>query len=392
VTLRKTVFWLHLLTGVVAGAVVLFMSVTGVLLAFEPQLAAFSERDRRSVPAPAPAARRLSLDALVAGVRTARPESTLTRVLVRADPTASVAVSLGGEDAVFVDPYTGRILGPLSALHRGMHTIVEWHRWLGSRDLGRPITGACNLAFLGLALSGLYLWWPRAWSRRVVRAVTVPDVRLRGRARDFNSHNAIGFWCAPVLIVLTLTGAVISYQWASDLLYRLARSTPPPAGGAAGRVARPEGGGRERRAPALAPGLLETVREHAERRSPGWVSLSVRLPQRAGAPVSAFIEEPVRWHPSPRSQLTLDAATGAVVRWEPFAEADLGRKVRGWVRPLHTGEAFGVAGQLVAGLASAGGAVLVWTGLALAWRRYRAWSGRPRAARAGADPAKVIST
>jgi len=46
------------------------------------------------------------------------------------------------------------------------------------------------------------------------------------------------------------------------------------------------------------------------------------------------------------------------------------------VRPVHTGEAVGVVGQMVAALASAGGVVLVWTGLALAWRRFRARKAR----------------
>ena len=42
-----------------------------------------------------------------------------------------------------------------------------------------------------------------------------------------------------------------------------------------------------------------------------------------------------------------------------------GRKARTWLRFAHTGEVYGLAGQTVAGLVTAGGAVLVWTGLAL---------------------------
>jgi sulfite reductase (NADPH) flavoprotein alpha-component len=41
------------------------------------------------------------------------------------------------------------------------------------------------------------------------------------------------------------------------------------------------------------------------------------------------------------------------------------------VRGLHTGEALGFPGQTVAGLASLGGCFLVWTGFAMAWRRFR---------------------
>lgn len=74
--------------------------------------------------------------------------------------------------------------------------------------------------------------------------------------------------------------------------------------------------------------------------------------------------------------LTLDPVTAEVIRWEPFAAQNLGRRLRAWVRPIHTGEAGGLAGQAVAAGASAGGAVLVYTGLALAWRRLLRWRAR----------------
>jgi uncharacterized iron-regulated membrane protein len=76
--------------------------------------------------------------------------------------------------------------------------------------------------------------------------------------------------------------------------------------------------------------------------------------------------------------LTLDASTAEVVRWEPFREANLGRTLRVLARVLHTGEVGGVVGQLIAGVASAGGAFLLYTGAALAWRRFRAWTARGR--------------
>jgi uncharacterized iron-regulated membrane protein len=57
------------------------------------------------------------------------------------------------------------------------------------------------------------------------------------------------------------------------------------------------------------------------------------------------------------------------MNWEPFVGYNLGRTIRFWVRPVHTGEAGGLIGQIIAALVSAGGAVLVYTGLALAWRR-----------------------
>ena len=104
--------------------------------------------------------------------------------------------------------------------------------------------------------------------------------------------------------------------------------------------------------------------------------MTVRLPQRGATQLTVTLEEAQAMHPYPRSILTLDAVTAAVVQWEPYASSNLGRTLRSWVRPVHTGEAGGMVGQMIAALASAGGVVLVWTGLALAWRRFRARNAR----------------
>jgi uncharacterized iron-regulated membrane protein len=257
--------------------------------------------------------------------------------------------------------------------------VVEWHRWLGSREIGRPITGAANLGFLGLVVLGVYLWWPRRWTREAVKAITLFRSGLGGRARDFNWHNVIGIWCAPVLLVLTLTGVIMSYQWASDLLYRLTGNEPPPAQATAQAT---RDGQRPRSAvadPSRPTVGLDALWARAERQVPGWVAINARLPRRPDGPVTFLIQEPVGWHPAPRSQLVLDPFTAEVVRWEPFAGQNLGRRLRAWVRPLHTGEAGGPVGQALALGASAGGVVLVWTGVALGWRRFRRWRRRGRA-------------
>jgi uncharacterized iron-regulated membrane protein len=394
VSLRPLVFWLHLVVGVVAGVVILFMSVTGVILAFEPQITEWLERDRRFV-APPPDAGPLSVEDLLARARGARPGVRPTAVTLRSDPTASAVVSFGREGgALFVDRYRGVVLGGLSPVHDALHEIVEWHRWLGFRDIGRPITGAANLAFLGLVVLGVYLWWPRRWTSEAVKTITLFRSGLGGRARDFNWHNVIGFWCAPVLLVLTLTGVVMSYQWANDLLYRLTGNEPPPPQTAPPTARDGQRRPREATAVPSRPTLgLNALWARAERQVPGWVAINARLPQRAGAPVAFFIQEPVGWHPAPRSQLVLDPVTAEVVRWEPFAGQDLGRRLRAWVRPLHTGEAGGPLGQAIALIGSAGATVLVWTGIALSWRRFRSWRRRLRSARgiAGASAGQEVS-
>jgi hypothetical protein len=48
------------------------------------------------------------------------------------------------------------------------------------------------------------------------------------------------------------------------------------------------------------------------------------------------------------------------------------------MRFAHTGELGGLTGEAIAGLASAGGAFLVYTGVALALRRLATWRARRR--------------
>jgi hypothetical protein len=55
---------------------------------------------------------------------------------------------------------------------------------------------------------------------------------------------------------------------------------------------------------------------------------------------------------------------------------DPGLRARIWLRFVHTGEYYGYPGQTIAGIASAAGGIPVWTGVALAYRRFHAWRKR----------------
>lgn len=382
--LHKIIFWSHLLAGVVAGLVILLMSFTGVILMYESQITDYMERHVRRV-IPSADGKRLSYDELIANVRKANPEARPAMILVKADPTASVAVNLGRDNTVFVNPYDGQVLGGQSATHSFMRDVVDWHRWLGTEDEGRvtarAITGACNLAFFWLAVTGVYLWWPRSWQWRGLKMSVLFVGSLRGKARDWNWHNVIGFWSSTVLVVLTLTAAVMSYPWANDLLYTLTGSEPPRrAEGPAGPAAQsPRARGQRGEARAVAPtASFDVLLTRTQEQVPGWVMIMLRFQPRGDGPVTASIQGPDAFNPFQRSQLTLNRATGDVVKWEPYANNSTGRKLRTWVRALHTGEAFGVVGQTVAGLASLGGCFLVWTGFAMAWRRFRSWRRTPK--------------
>jgi uncharacterized iron-regulated membrane protein len=391
--LRTVLFWIHLTAGVVAGTVILIMSVTGALLTFQQRILLTIERSQRVVQPP-PGAVRLEADVLLNRVRAAMPDAQPTALTIESDPASAATIALGTAGNVFVNPYTGDVLGTGSTRARAFYrTITNWHRYLAmsgdARASGRAITGACNAAFLFLSVSGLYLWWPRKWSARNVAAVTWFRRGVRGRARDFNWHNTIGFWCAPVIVILTATAMVMSYAWANNLVYTLTGSPRPPAPsgvrsaaeqGQPGTRQRPDEvqarppADRDRRqsATALQPLLVRAIQQ-----LPTWRTITMRLPARDGGPVSFTLSDGAYWNNFARSTLTLNAS-GSLIRWEPYASSSLGQKVRGWIRFTHTGELGGFAGELVAGLACVGGSFLVWTGVMLALRRFATWRARSR--------------
>ena len=102
----------------------------------------------------------------------------------------------------------------------------------------------------------------------------------------------------------------------------------------------------------------------------------MRLPAPGARTAVVTIDRGDGGQPQKRGTLTLDLATGDVVRWEPFSALSTGRRLRSYLRFGHTGEAWGLPGQTVAGLASLGACVLAFTGVSLAVRRFGAWRSR----------------
>src|SRR5262245_8606982 len=238
---RKALFWCHLTVGVIAGLFILMMSVTGVLLTYERQIAYWADTRNYHVATPSPEATRLPVETLLARARETYPDLAITTVTVRSGATEPVAIGLagnpgagpGGGRTVFINPYTGVVLGEGSKRVRDFfHVVTDWHRWLGahgaSRNTARAITGACNLGFLFIVSSGIYLWWPRKRNWQQFKNILWFKRGLPGRARDFNWHNVIGFWSFAPLFIVVLSAVVISYQWAGNLVYRVVGENPPP--------------------------------------------------------------------------------------------------------------------------------------------------------------------
>ncbi|MEO5716604.1 MAG: PepSY-associated TM helix domain-containing protein [Luteolibacter sp.] len=356
-TVRRSIFWLHLAIGLSAGALVAVMSVTGVLMAFERQIT--EQADGFHIT---PGATVLGPEKLLENP--AFGKTAPSSVGFERDPAKPVTFQFGKDKTTFADPSTGESLGEGNTTVRGFFKfILSWHRWLGregaSQETGKAIIGIGNLLFLFLVVSGIFLWFPKRWTRPAFKAVTLLQRRLKGRSRDWNWHNVFGFWAAVPLLVVVTSGTVISHQWANNLVFRIVGETPPPKG--------------EKKKPQKATlpenrAGLDAALAAVKTANPAWQSIQLQLPFEKSATFA--VADSHRGRPDLRRQVTVDLASSTILKSEGFEALSTGRQARTWIRWIHTGEAGGIAGQTIAGLAASASAVLVWTGFALSWRRF----------------------
>jgi uncharacterized iron-regulated membrane protein len=411
-TFRQVIFWFHLVAGLLAGILIAMMAFTGTTLAFEKQLIAWAERGVATVKPAAPDTPRLSIDALQKKFREAQPEGRPSMIAIPVNPNDAVIFTVGRDAIFYANPYTGDI-APASApkLRAFLHTMEQCHRWLtlsgDKRDLGKAITGATASVFFLLAVSGFYLWWPRSLTWRAFKAILTFNFQLTGKARDWNWHNTIGFWCLPVIMMTTLTGVIMSYSWANNALFRLTGTEPPaqqegPAAPAF-EIKRP--------APDARPLGYDALLARAQKDFPNWDLITIRVgggrqrggatppaagekrpaapnerpaaregePRREGGgenrrtgpqPVILSVHETGGWPRTAATTLTFNPFTAEVLKREDFSDQSVGRRARIWARYLHTGDALGLAGQFAVTVSALGILFLVYTGFALAIRRF----------------------
>jgi len=373
---RKTIFWLHLACGVSAGVVVLMMSVTGVVLTYERQAQVWEDRSYYAEPETGQLM--LTADQLIAASRNLEGFEA-SSLMLNSDPTAPVVLRQGRSQTQYLNPYSGQAYNPHSDTWSAFFSKVRgWHRWFNmtgdNRSSARIVTGAANLMFLFLVLSGIYLWLPEIYARAALRArVWFNASNSNANARNFNWHHVFGFWAALPLVVIISTATVFNYTWANNLVYQLAGEEPPVRGGSASVEA-----------PNPAPvsrlpyaDLVDTAKTYSE----DWRTITLTIPAAEANSANLTLDEGDGGQPQKRHVLTLDVSDGEVIKWAPFTSQSAGAQARRWVRFLHTGEALGLTGQTIAGIASFAAILMVWTGLALALRRFLRWLTKLRKTR-----------
>lgn len=363
--IRKIIFWAHLVTGVLAGAVILIMSLTGVLLTYEYQM--IEDADMKLMASEQTNAPRISMES---ALQMASEHGNASAVVVRNDVAAPYEVSFGRRGRAFIDAYTGEYLGQGElGMRNFMSTLRGWHRWINingeGRDAARAITGASNALFLFILISGIYLWLPKVWNRASLSIRLWLQVKpASSKVRDYNWHHAMGIWSVLPLIAIVATATAISYPSVRSMVNDLTaesesdslatvQSEPQPIVATEGTQPLPMNQ------------LVELVEPQLDR----WYKITVTPAANQRSPAQLVIAYTKAIQATQQETWQINPYTGAVISKTGWSDLSTQAQAGQVVRRLHTGELYGIAGQTIAGIVSLIACIMVWTGIALAWRR-----------------------
>jgi sulfite reductase (NADPH) flavoprotein alpha-component len=376
--IKSAFLQVHSIIGLAIALVVGLMGLTGAMLSFEDEIVAALNRDvakveLRSAPV-------LTPDQIVAKLQGQPGAGKVQLMLLSSEPGVAVRARFarneaGERSSVFVDPYDGRILAPVSG-EGFFATLRNLHRFLllpgNGNGYGRLITGVSAIGLLVLLISGMVLRWPRRV--RSIRMWLKPNLAMPGRAFHWSLHSVVGTWVLPVYVVIILTGLWWSFDWYRTSATWLLSSKPPVAAKA---PAKAKGGARPASADeaAATPSLDRAWATFLADQGNHYANVYLAVPNGPG-PVRLRSLAKDAPHDVARDDFRIDGATGRVIAVERYADKSVGDSILQRVLQIHTGAAFGLVGRILFMIAAALMPLFTVTGfiLYLSRRRLKAQS------------------
>ncbi|QHJ00448.1 PepSY domain-containing protein [Xylophilus rhododendri] len=387
---RAGLVLLHRWVGLVLAGFLLLSGLSGSLLAWNDELEMlFSPELFRAEP-PTPEARPLDPLLLRERVQARYPQALALRVPLRVEPGRSQLFMLRpmpsakgarppalSADQVFVDPYTGRLLGDrkwgdISQGRRNLMPFVyRLHESFALGPVGAYAFGAVGLLWTLDCFVGAWLTlpvgtqpfslrrWAGAWRVR----------RARGYKLHFDLHRAGGLWLWAMLFVIAWSSVAFNLPAVYDPVMNAAFSRQPGLETLA-RLPQPRLQPALAWPQALAAGRALMARQAIEK---GFTVLEEKAliydPARGLYRYDARTSRDIRRHGG-NTRMALDGDTGALRGiWLPTGQAS-GDTLRTWLSDLHMASVGGWPMQLLLCATGLGVALLSVTGV-LVWRRKR---------------------
>ncbi|MTW13765.1 PepSY domain-containing protein [Pseudoduganella eburnea] len=376
--LRARLREIHLYVSLVFGAIFVTAGLTGAAIAWTHELDAalnpglLHSQAPAGAPdqAPAPAQVQAAVERLLAEPGYGKP--TQLMLPYEADDVyvawyrqpkkekGSFATDVARQ--VMLDRYSLRILGERNYGEFGlsrellMPSLFHVHRYLFAGEVGKTVTGISGLLLALTSLLGFVLWWPKATLSSLRKALTVRGA-VNSRHFHYSFHRTAGFFMTPVLAVLGFTGMAMNLpDWVRPAVAVVATLAPNA------KLANGPAAGRE-------PISVAAALEAAQQSVPHGRLTRVAIAS-SKAPFEIRLRQPDEVREGDGlTRVSVDAFSGAVLRVRDPLKAAPGDSFFNWQFPLHTGEAFGLAGRVLVSFSGLAPLAFMLTGLLL-------WLGR----------------
>lgn len=204
---------IHSWVGLYAGVIIAFLSITGAAALFRVELDHVFNPHLRSVT---PEGRQLAMTPVVEKVKAQHPDKVLFEVELPVSATGSWNIRLLPKEQrrlfpifweVFVNPYTGEILGERNYYKSFTYYLRNIHVRFYEGFYGRQIVGLAGIALLISTVTGLLIYG-RFMKKRFFG--TIRKKNLRVSQADY--HKLIGMLALVFNLMIAITGAWLGLQ------------------------------------------------------------------------------------------------------------------------------------------------------------------------------------
>ncbi|HEY1802910.1 MAG TPA: PepSY domain-containing protein [Terracidiphilus sp.] len=386
---HRTVWRWHFYAGLLCIPFVLWLSVTGTIYLFKPQIEAFLDRpyDHLTITQAA------SLNAQVQAAVHAVPGSVLDQYQLprNANASAQILVDRGTQQfRVYVHPQTLQVLKIDNEDRRLEKMVFHLH---GELLMGKWGSGIIELAgswAVVMIVSGIFLWWPR--DAKGLGGVLYPRLRAGGRTFWKDIHSVTGMWISVLVLFQLFTGLPWAKSWSAYLSAARHLSGEGSVKQDWLVSSSAEQAARAARSSAMSgmdmgnmPGMGHA--EHDSHRSHSSALIDYAPIDKIAATVAplnlaypVLIAPPIRfggnWTAKSDAQdrplrvdLVLDPKTGVILQRKDFSSKPWLDRVIGTGIAAHEGQLFGPLNQILSLVMVAGLVTLSISGLVMWWHR-----------------------
>jgi uncharacterized iron-regulated membrane protein len=220
-TMKRTIIFLHRWLGLLSGAIVLVICLTGALLVFEKEIRSLTEPFRRVVASGGSMLAPSSITKIV----TEKTGKHLSNISYPGPEKAVVCTLKTGKrrsqsTLAYVNPYTGKLLKVQHLEKDFFKWLITGHYylWLPTK-IGKIVVSTATLVFLVLLITGMILWFPG--KRGQMKRSFGIKWQARRKRLLYDLHNVLGFHSLTVLVILTVSGLIFGFKWFDKGFYRM---------------------------------------------------------------------------------------------------------------------------------------------------------------------------